>query len=240
MSFYLSVSPSFSHTLLTFAKSALKIYIRFPFDLDENTSSKRKITNQRKCENVSYDFIAIKNVFWLAVCFLNSCEKRRTRKARRKKQSNKNSQNILEHSGTLCFCLVCGFIWCELFKTSNKLYIIVLLVSIERQWDWLTHTLTSAHSDTQTHTWLVLKWNSSNENRCLSRNYCFSLSTINLNPMQEKRRDVCAPNDFRLPNDFQISVKTICCSFSLLLFVSFRLCDEMFFFPYGPCLVECV
>lgn len=140
MSFYLSVSPSFSHTLLTFAKSALKIYIRFPFDLDENTSSKKKITNQRKCENVSYDFIAIKNVFWLAVCFLNSCEKRRTRKARRKKQSNKNSQNILEHSGTLCFCLVCGFIWCELFKTSNKLYIIVLLVSIERQWDWLTHT----------------------------------------------------------------------------------------------------
>lgn len=102
------------------------------------------------------------------------------------------------------------------------------------------HTLTSAHSDTQTHTWLVLKWNSSNENRCLSRNYCFSLSTINLNPMREKRRDVCAPNDFRLPNDFQISVKTICCSFSLLLFVSFRLCDEMFFFPYGPCLVECV
>lgn len=125
MSFYLSIY--LSHPLLVFAKSALKIYIRFPFDLFGWKYESNQKTNKQTKESVR-TWVTIsscnQNVFWLSlslsVCFFNSILKGKKEANNEKSEEEKNnpinSKKILEHSGTLCFRLVCGFIWCELLK----------------------------------------------------------------------------------------------------------------------------
>lgn len=203
--------------------------------------------NQRKCENVSYDLIAQSKCVLTFCLFLKFRSERRAKKEEEENKNNQiNSKNTLEHSDTntqwdtllspgLRFHLM------RTLKTSNKLYNIVLLVSIERQWDWFTQT------PKHTHTWLVLKQNSSNENWCLSRNYCFSLSTINSNHAESEKmwaannththtHTVYTPNDFLLAKRFsneREDVFLLCFYFSFL-FCSFRSCDEMNF-KNDPC-----
>lgn len=155
-----------------------------------------KKTNQRKCENVSYDFIAIKMCFdsltrsrCLLLEFLWRKRTRRRQAARGKKQSNKTLSEYTQAQSLWDTLLMAGLRF-HLIRNSSthqmkctSLFYWFQLSGNEIDSHTHTHSLIHSltHSDTQTHTWLVLKWNSSNENWCLSRNCWFSSSTIKLN-----------------------------------------------------------